>query len=80
MVLGTWERLGVLVTRGEIDLPMVDDACSGPIVQSWQELERCIKEFAACLHRETAMEWFEWLAERMMESERTPRRDRGQNG
>jgi hypothetical protein len=71
MVIGTWERLGVLVYRREIDLELVDDAFSGPIVQSWQKLGRYIQEFRAHLHRETAMEWFQWLAERMMERETT---------
>ncbi len=69
MVMGTWERLGILVYRHEIDLELVDDAFSGPIIQSWQKLERYIKELRAHIHRDTAMEWFQWLAERMMERE-----------
>jgi hypothetical protein len=71
IVIGTWERLGVLVFRREIDLELVDDAFSGPIIQSWQRLGRYIKELRAYLHRDTAMEWFQWLAERMMERETT---------
>ncbi len=71
MVLGTWERLGVLVFRGEVGLELVDDAFSGPIVQSWQKLGRYITELRAQLQRDTAMEWFQWLAERMMERETT---------
>lgn len=69
MVMGTWERLGILVYRHEIDLELVDDAFSGPIIQSWQKLERYIKEWRAHIQRETGMEWFQWLAERMMERE-----------
>ena len=69
MVIGTWERLGVLVYRREIDLELVDDAFSGPIVQSWQKLEQYTKEFRAHIQRDTALEWFQWLAERMMERE-----------
>jgi hypothetical protein len=69
MVMGTWERLGILVYRREIDLDLVDDAFSGPIIQSWQKLERYVKEWRAHIQRETAMEWFQWLAERMMERE-----------
>jgi len=70
MVLGTWERLVVLVYRREIDLDLVDDAFSGPIVQSWQRLGKYIQEFRASIQRDTAFEWFQWLAERMMERER----------
>jgi Domain of unknown function (DUF4760) len=71
MVLGTWERLGVLVFRHEIDLDLVDDAFSGPIIQSWQKLGLYVKEFRAFVRRDTALEWFQWLAERMIEREST---------
>jgi hypothetical protein len=69
MVMGTWERLGVLVYRGELDLGLVDDAFSGPIIQSWQKLEVYIRSFRALIQRDTYMEWFQWLAERMQERE-----------
>lgn len=71
MVMGTWERLGVLVYRREIELRMVDEAYSGPIIQSWQKLEVYIQEFRAHIQRETAFEWFQWLAERIQERELT---------
>jgi len=70
IVIGTWERLGILVFRHEIDFALVDDAYSGPIVQSWQKLGRYIHDFRAYVQRDTAMEWFQWLAERMMEKEK----------
>jgi hypothetical protein len=70
MVLGTWERLGILVYRREIPLELVDDAFSGPIIQSWQKLEKYIHDFRARVRRDTAFEWFQWLAERMMDRER----------
>ena len=69
MVLGTWERLGILVYRGEIDMDLMDDAYSGPVVQSWQKLGAYIYEFRAHVQRDTAFEWFQWLAERMQERE-----------
>lgn len=69
MVLGTWERLGILVYRREIDLDLIDDAFSGPIIQTWQKLEKYILEFRARVKRDTAFEWFQWLAERMLERE-----------
>lgn len=69
IVIGTWERLGVLVFRREISLELVDDAFSGPVVQSWQKLSLYIEEFRAQLQRDTAMEWFQWLAEQMQQRE-----------
>ena len=71
IVVGTWERLGILVQRGEIGIDLVDDAFSGPIIQSWQKLGKYMQGFRADLQRDTAFEWFQWLAERMMERETT---------
>jgi hypothetical protein len=69
VVIGTWERLGILVHHGEISIELVDDAFSGPVIQSWQKLGEYIQGFRNELQRETAFEWFQWLAERMMERE-----------
>lgn len=69
MVLGTWERLGLLVYRREIDLTLVEDAYGGPIIQSWQKLEHYLQEFRAYVQRDSALEWFQWLAERLLECE-----------
>jgi hypothetical protein len=71
MVIGTWERLGILVQRGEIGIDLVDDAYSGPIVLSWNKLGPNLTGLRDEWQRETAFEWFQWLAERMMERERT---------
>ena len=69
IVIGTWERLGILVFRQEISLDLVDDAYSGPIVQTWEKLKDYILEFRQLVQRDTAFEWFQWLAERMQERE-----------
>jgi hypothetical protein len=68
-LIGAWERLGILVFRREIDIALVDDAYSGPIIQSWEKLEKYVREFRQWMQRDTAMEWFQWLAERMRERE-----------
>jgi hypothetical protein len=71
LLLGTWERLGILVYRDEIPLDLVDDAFSGPILISWEKLKGFVEEFRANVRRDTGFEWFQWLAERMMEREKT---------
>jgi len=68
-LIGAWERLGSLVFRREIDITLVEDAYSGPIIQPWEELERYVLDFRQWMQRDTAMEWFQWLAERMRERE-----------
>jgi hypothetical protein len=67
----TWESLGVLVFRRQVTLDLVDDFFSGPLVISWQKLEVYSEEWRRTLNRETGNEWFHWLAERMLEREKT---------
>ena len=67
----TWESLGVLVYRREVTLDLVDDFFSGPLVISWQKLKVYSEEWRSALNRETGNEWFHWLAERMLEREKT---------
>lgn len=69
LVLGTWERLGILVYRHEIAIDLVDDTFSGPIIQSWIKLGKYVEAFRARVGRDTGFEWFQWLAERIMERE-----------
>lgn len=71
ILLGTWERLGILVYHNEISLELVDDAFSGPILISWQKLQSFVMQFRAEAQRDTGFEWFQWLVERMLERELT---------
>jgi hypothetical protein len=71
VLLGTWERLGILVYHNEIPLDLVDEAFSGTILTSWQKLQAFILQFRAQVQRDTGFEWFQWLAERIMERDQT---------
>ena len=66
----TWESLGVLAFRREIDMATIDDFFSGAITISWRKLHTFVEEDRQSLERETVWEWFQWLAERMSERER----------
>lgn len=68
-LLATWESLGILVFHGEVGLDLVDDFFSGSIVHSWLKLERAVTELREETDRDTRWEWFQWLAERMLERE-----------
>ncbi len=65
----TWESLGVLAFRREIDMGTIDDFFSGAITISWRKLHAFVEEDRTSLERETVWEWFQWLAERMRERE-----------
>ena len=68
-MMTTWESLGVLVHRGEIDLQMIDDFFSGPIRISWQRLQGHVIGERKATGRETINEWFQWLNDRLAEVE-----------
>ena len=60
LVITTWETIGLLAFNREISLAMVDNAYSGPIFFSWDELEKYIVEIRIVLQRETPFESFQW--------------------
>ena len=68
-MMTTWESLGVLVYRRQLSLDLVDDFVSGSLVLSWEKLQRYVGEERAHRGRDTLLEWFQWLAERMLERE-----------
>jgi len=68
-VTTTWETIGVLVFQKELTLDLVDDFFSGPIIISWRKLAHYLEEVRKERHRDTLFEWYQWLAERMMERE-----------
>ena len=69
LLMTTWESLGILVHRREISLKLVEDFFSGPIALSWLKFQNLVEEMRRELDRDTYFEWFQWLAERVMERE-----------
>jgi hypothetical protein len=69
LLMTTWESLGILVHHREISLKLVEDFFSGPITLSWLKFQTLVEEMRRELDRETYFEWFQWLAERVMERE-----------
>jgi len=65
----TWETLGALTFRREIDMETIDDFFSGAVTISWRKLHLFVEEDREGLGRETVWEWFQWLAERLQERE-----------
>ena len=55
-LMTTWESLGILVFRGEVDLDLVDDFFSGPIKISWQKLQGHVMGERSMLERDTIEE------------------------
>jgi len=71
LVMSTWESIGILVYHHEVTMNMVDDAYSDSIMLSWQKLMAYVSGMRQEFQRETIFEWFQWLAERMKNRERS---------
>jgi hypothetical protein len=66
----TWESLVVLLFRHEVTFDLMDDFFSGAIAISWRKLHVFVEEDRRTLQRDMVWEWFQWLAERMIEREK----------
>jgi hypothetical protein len=69
VMFGTFESLGILIYRREIDISLVEDYCGGAIVLAGRRLRRYLVETRESSGRPTYYEWFQWLYERLEERE-----------
>jgi hypothetical protein len=65
VMMGTFESLGILVFRRDIDLALVEDFFSGILVLSRKILQRYIEQIRRSSGRETYYEWYQWLSEQV---------------
>ena len=68
-VVLTFEALGVMVYRGDVPIEWVDELFHYSIVSSWQKLKPSIEERRKRLAYPGVLEWYQWLAERLIERE-----------
>ena len=66
-VMQTFEVVGVLVYQGDLDLRVADEYLGGGIVGTWRRLEPWILKYREDTGDPHAQEWFQWLAERLLE-------------
>ena len=73
VMFGTFESLGILVFRREMDIQLVDDFFSGIIILSGRKLKNYLVEVREAGNRQTYYEWFQWLFEQFEKRElKTP--------
>jgi hypothetical protein len=70
VMFGTFENLGILVFRREVDIQLVEDFFSGVIMLSGKKLNRYLVEVREAGNRQTYYEWFQWLYEQLEKRER----------
>lgn len=68
LLLGqTFETVGIMVHRGDIDLATVDDFLGTITIQCWNKLRPMMLRYRAENQAPSVAEWFQWLAERLQE-------------
>ena len=68
------ESIGILVSRGDLPIELVDDFFSIPITEGWRKLSPYVEELRRETHSPQAWEWYQWLYKRLTEyHENTPR-------
>lgn len=72
-LFGTFESLGILIYRREIDIQLVEDFFSGIIILSGRKLKKYVNEVRDKSTRQTYYEWNQWLYEQFEKREsKTP--------
>lgn len=69
VLFGTFEALGVLIYRREIEITLVEDFFSGVIILAWKKFRNYIYEMRELGNRPTYYEWFQWMAEQIEKRE-----------
>ena len=69
-MFGTFESLGILVYRRDMDIRLVEDFLSGILIISGRKLKNYLEEVRALSNRQTYYEWCQWLIEQVEKRER----------
>lgn len=70
LVSFAFESIGLLVFRGVTPFSIVEELTGGLAVLMWRKLEPWQRDMRAEGAQESWAEWFQWLAERLLESAR----------
>lgn len=65
VLMGTFESLGILVFRRDIDIALVEDFFSGVLVLSRKKLQKYLDQVRRSSGRQTYYEWYQWLSEQV---------------
>lgn len=68
-LMTTWESLGAMIYRKELDWDLMYDYFAGAIVVTYLKTEQVIEDWRTNSNRPSYFEWMQWLAERVMELE-----------
>lgn len=61
----TLENIGLLVSRRDLPLSLIQDFFTGPVLIGWRKLGPQIADLRKQIGSDTALEYFQWLAEQL---------------
>ena len=67
LLFGSMESIGILVSRGDLSIELVDEFYSIPIDEGWRKLAPYVDDLRKDLSSPQTWEWFQWLHERQCE-------------
>jgi hypothetical protein len=74
LLLGSIESIGILVSRGDLPIALVDEFFSTPIAEGWLKLAPYVEYLRREFNSPQTWEWCQWLHERLRERhEQSPR-------
>lgn len=74
LLFGSIESIGILVSRGDLSLELVDEFFSVPITEGWRKLAPYVEDLRQGFDSPQSWEWYQWLHDRLRERhEQTPR-------
>ena len=74
LLFGSMESVGILVSRGDLPIELVDEFYSIPVDEGWRKLAPFVEDLRREFDSPQTWEWYQWLHERLLEHhERYPR-------
>jgi hypothetical protein len=71
LLMQTLEIVGSLVYQGDLDLRVADEFMGSGIVMAWDRLSPIVEMYRVQVDNPHVFEWFQWLAERLQDYDRT---------
>jgi hypothetical protein len=68
-LMTTWESIGAMIFREELDWDLMYDYFAGAVVITFQKTKRMIQEWRDENDRQSYFEWMEWLADKVTDFE-----------
>ena len=74
LLFGNIESIGILVSRGDLPIALVDEFFSIPVVQGWRKLAPYVEDLRREFNSPQTWEWYQWLHDRLRERhQKSPR-------